>query len=264
MRWLALGILVAVLVAGCGNKASGANQVRFADGESVSLDLPEEQKPDEDGFVGAVSGVVIDDAVYPIPGASVAIVGRPLQAVADGDGLFSFLDIAPGLYTVQATKEGHATGLGTLNVKAGEVTKAVLMAPRLPYQAPYHVTHAFEEFRSASPLDGTRYHVVPLDLQPAGGVLESLWDGLQPTVQDPLQYVATPESNATRRLAASGPNPLRVDLAADWFPPDEYAIRVQVVPTQLTLPADAAGRTFVTLFYVEPPPADWSFVGGDA
>jgi hypothetical protein len=262
---LAVGI-VAVLLAGCGGKPSGANEVRLGDGQRVSLDLPEEQQPDPEDIRGAVSGIVVDDAIYPVAGAAVRIAALGAAATTDDAGLFVFESLPPGLHAVEASKAGHSPGLGTLNVRSGQVSKVVLMAARLPYQAPYHTTHVLDESRSArEAMEDARFHLVAVEQAPAGMVVESYWEGLpDPPVGDALSYRVVAESNSSSETQGSGPNPLRVEFAADWFPSDEYAIRVQVWPEVVAVPPDALGRTFVTVFYVDPPPAGWSFVEGDA
>lgn len=266
MRWLAVGILVVVLLAGCGGKkASGAGEVRLGDGQRISLDLPEDQQPDPEDIRGVVSGVVVDDAIYPVAGATVRLTKLATEAMTDDGGLFVFESLPPGLHAIEASKDGYAVGLGTVNVRSGQVVKAVLMAPRLPYQAPYHTTQVLEEFRPLQQdlLEDPRFHVVALDGAPAGMVVESYWEGLQPFVSDPLVYRVAAESNETVVEEGSGPNPLRLEFAADWFPADEYAVRITVSPDPVTLPPEAVGRSYVTLFYVDPPPPGWSFVAGD-
>ncbi|MEK6974857.1 MAG: carboxypeptidase-like regulatory domain-containing protein [Candidatus Thermoplasmatota archaeon] len=265
MRWLAVGILF-VLLAGCGGKSSsGAGEVRLGDGQRISLDVPEDQQPNPDDIRGVVSGVVVDDAIYPVAGATVRILKLEIVATTDDAGLFIFEGVPPGLHAVEASKEGHAVGLGTLNVRSGQVAKAVLMAPRLPYREPYHTTHVFEEFRSAQDaLNTARYHLVALDPGPTALIVESYWEALQaPPLGDPLSYRISGESNESSLQQGTGANPFRVELGPDWFPKDEYAVRVQVTPATVSLPPDVTGRTYVTAFYVDPPMPGWSFVAGD-
>jgi hypothetical protein len=261
-----VGVLV-VLLAGCGGKSgSGAGEVRLGDGQRISLDLPPEQQPDADDIRGVVSGVVVDDAIYPVAGATVQLTRLGLETTTDDGGLFVFQDLPPGLQAIQAAKAGHSVGLGTVNVRSGQVVKAVLMAPRLPYQAPYHTTQVLEEFRpvQGGVTEDARFHVVALDGAPAGMVVESYWEGLQaPPLGDPLSYRVSAESNETVVETGAAPNPLRVELAPDWFPAEEYAVRVTIEPALGTLPPDAVGHTYVTLFYGDPPPSGWSFIAGD-
>jgi hypothetical protein len=268
MRWW-VAALLALALAGCGAKDSGAGQVRLGDGSRLSLDLPAEQQPAPDDIRGAVSGVVVDDAIFPVPGAKVSVRDRDYAATADEDGRFVFEQMPPGLYTLEVRKAGHSDGLGTVNVRSGQVVKSVLQVPRLPFVAPYHTTWAFDEVRELDEgivwgTAGNNEHVVAFDRPVAGLVLESSWPGLQAGLGDPLDYSISGEGHKDKAQAGSAPNPMLQTLDQDFFAPDEYAARLRVYPSYDTMPGEARGKVFATLFYVDPPPAGWSFVGGSA
>jgi hypothetical protein len=273
MRWRVTALaalLAAVALAGCGGKDSGANQVRLGDGTRLSLDLPPEQAPEPEDIRGAISGVVVDDAIFPVPGATVAVRDRDHEAVADADGRFVFEQMPPGLYTLEVRKPGHADGLGTVNVRSGQVAKAVLQVPRLPAVEPYRTTLAFDEFRSVDSFQGSiiygtagnHEHLIPFDYPVETLVLESIWPGLQSTVGDPLDYAIAGETRPDGGEAGNAPNPLAKTYGKDFFDPEEYAVRLRVHPDWHGLPVEVQGRLFVTLFYVDPAPAGWSFMGG--
>ena len=268
MRWCAVLALAlsAVALAGCGDKDDGANQVRLGDGSRISLDLPEEQQPAPDDIRGAVSGVVVDEAIFPVPGAVVSIRDRDLEATADEDGRFAFEAMPPGLYTLVVRVDGHGDGLGTVNVRSGQVAKAILQVHRLPALDPYHATLKFDVLYD--PLDvwlsGYSDHVVAFDLQPKTVVLEAVWSGLaDPTASDLLEYQVQPESDPESSESGGGSNPLRVQLDADFFPPGEYAVRFRVHPSLLASPAESRGDVFLTIFYGDPAPDGWSLARGD-
>jgi hypothetical protein len=272
MRGVALLLFVllaaSVFLAGCGGKAGGANQVRLGDGSHLSLDLPPEQQPDPEDIRGAVSGVVVDDAIFPVPGAEVVVRGRDLRTTAGDDGRFAFEGMPPGLYTLEVGKEGHSTGLGTVNVKSGQVTKAVLQTPRLPFVDPYHTTWVFDQVRRLDEglvwgTAGNDEHVIALDRPLATLVLESWWPDVQAPAGDPLDYSVGGERAGNVTDSGTGANPLLKTYGADDFARGEYAVRLRVAPRWDTLPAETRGRVFATLFYVDPAPDGWSFVGGD-
>lgn len=267
MRWWAVTVVLALALAGCGGKGDGANQVRLGDGSRVSLDLPEERQPDPEDIHGAISGVVVDDAIFPVPGATIAIRDRSYNATADEDGLFAFEGMPPGLYTLEVSMEGHSTGLGTVNVKSGQVAKAVVQAPRLPFVAPYHATWAFDDVRTADDLvwgaAGNHEHVIPFDHPVQTLVVESAWDGIQDGLGDPLDYWVAGERAPDEASTGSAPNPMVQTFAGgDLFGKDEYAVRLRVTPSWESAPFQAQGKVFATLFYVEPAPPGWSLVGG--
>lgn len=264
---MALALAVAaVALAGCGGKASGAGEVRLGDGSRISLDLPEEQQPEPDDIRGAVSGVVVNEAVFPLPGALVSVRDRDLSATTDEDGKFVFEDMPPGLYTLVVRIAGHGDGLGTINVKSGLVTKSILQVHRLPVLDPYHTTLKFEVlYNEVDALwTGVPDNLVALDMHPATVVLEAVWTGLTETpVEDLLQYEMRPESDEEALQRGGGPNPLRVQFDSDFFPPAEYALRFNVHPSPLSIAPESRGEVFLTLFYVDPAPEGWSLVRGD-
>ncbi len=53
---------------------------------------------------GVIRGLVIDSNVVPVEGASV--VAGDLSTVSDGDGLFRFVDVEPGVHFLQVSKDG--------------------------------------------------------------------------------------------------------------------------------------------------------------
>lgn len=263
MRWVALAV-AALLLAGCGGKDTGANKVRLGDGNQVSLDLRPDQQPDPDDLYGAISGIVVNDAIYPIAGANVSLRGLGRGIDTDSNGRFVFERVPPGLWVAVVHKDGHLEGLGTLNVKSGDVAKAVLMAKRVPYVAPYHQTVEFQTFASANAfIDGRPEYVVGLDGNVQDVIVEALWSPLT-SPSNPLRYRIEPErAGETHVLTGTSANPMRFAVPDDNLPIGTYAVRVQVYPDLVTAPPESSGRIFVTSFYVEPAPDGWSFVRGD-
>jgi hypothetical protein len=266
VRWL-LPVALALLLAGCGGKDGGAGQVRLGDGTRISLDLPEEQQPAADDIRGAVSGIVVNEAIFPVANATVNIRDRDIEATTDADGRFVFEDMPPGLYTLAVRMEGYADGLGTVNVKSGLVTKSILQVQRLPVREPYHTVLKTSVVYSEvdAMYSGVPDQVVAFDMPPSTVILEAVWTGLvDTTMQDLLQYDVQPESDPELAQSGGGPNPLRVQFDADFFPRGEYAIRYNVYPSFVSLSVESRGDIFLTIFYVEPAPDGWSLARGDS
>jgi hypothetical protein len=262
----AIAMLAALLLAGCGGKDNGAGQVALGDGSRISLDLPEEQQPAVDDIRGAVSGVVVNEAIFPLPGAIVAVRDRDHETTTDADGRFAFLEMPPGLYTLTVTIEGYGDGLGTVNVKSGQVVKSILQVRRMPVLDPYHTTIKVETVHDPANaiLYGFTDQLVAFDMQPKTVILEAKWDGLTDTpVADLLEYEVQPESDPETYQTGGGPNPLRVQFDADFFPKGEYAVRFNVHPSAYSSPGETRGQVFLTIFYVDPAPEGWSLVAGD-
>jgi protocatechuate 3,4-dioxygenase beta subunit len=73
----------------------------------------------------ALRGRVTDDQAHPLPGAAVSaresLGGRELHAVSDADGAFAFENLEPGMYEIEASREGYSTvGLGGIALGAGD------------------------------------------------------------------------------------------------------------------------------------------------
>ena len=264
---MALAVAASLAIAGCGGKDSGANQVRLGDGTRISLDLPEEQQPASDDIRGAVSGVVVNEAIFPVPGARVSVRDRDLVATADEDGKFVFEAMPPGLYTLVVRVDGYGDGLGTVNVRSGQVVKSILQVHRLPYVEPYHTTLKFDVLYNEmdAMVSGTPDNLVAFDRPPATVILEAQWTGLVETgLSDLLRYQAQPESDPEATESGAGPNPLRAQFDSDFFPPGEYAIRFNVYPSETSLSVESRGDIFLTIFYIDPAPDGWSLVRGDS
>lgn len=84
-----------VLLAGCAGGGTG------------SLALPEGAT----ATTGILQGVVVDDAVRPISGATINVTaeGVDLNATTGDDGIFRFTGLAPGAYVVEASKRNYST-----------------------------------------------------------------------------------------------------------------------------------------------------------
>ncbi len=258
-RWSSVLMLALSMVAlaGCGGKDSGAGEVRLGDGSRISLDLPTEQQPAPDDIRGAVSGVVVNEAIFPLPGALVSVRDREIQATTDENGKFVFEAMPPGLYTLEVRMEGYGDGLGTINVKSGQVTKSILQVHRLPALDLYNTA---EDVLVGSAPES----LVAFDLQPKTVILEASWQGLTETpMGDMLQYEVRPESDSEAFQSGGGPNPLLVRFESDFFPRGEYAIRFSVHPTYWSSPTETRGQVFLTIFYGDPAPEGWSLVRGD-
>lgn len=269
VRWsaaLALAVAAAVALAGCGGKDDGANKVRLGDGSRISLDLPEEQLPDPEDIRGAVSGIVVNEAIFPVANATISVRDRDIERVTDADGKFVLESMPPGLYTLVVRMEGYGDGLGTINVKSGQVIKSILQIHRLPVLDPYHTTVKVEVVHSQ--LDrlvyGSPALLTPFDMRPATVILEAAWTGLTPTpLGSILQYEVQAESSPETMQRGGGQNPLRVVFDKDFFPKDEYAVRYVVYPSEYTVGPETRGQIFLTMFYVDPAPDGWSITAGD-
>lgn len=135
MRWVACVALL-VFLAGC------------TDGSPPTAEAPS----DADGFedydvkptatTGVLLGVVVDEAIRPIPAVKVALNlqdGTPQEKTTDNEGRFAFGDLDPGVYLLEFSHTQYATLATSVEVKAGEEDPAVhrFQVSRLFDQEPF-------------------------------------------------------------------------------------------------------------------------------
>ena len=73
-------------------------------------------------MAGTISGMVVDRTGAIVVGARVRLTreNQSLEAVSDGDGRFSFADIAPGPFQLTTSSEGFATNRYSGTLQSGE------------------------------------------------------------------------------------------------------------------------------------------------
>ncbi|MEA3137823.1 MAG: Carboxypeptidase regulatory-like domain [Thermoplasmata archaeon] len=131
-------LLLAFLLAGCAGKSAG--DPATADGGSTAP-----------AGLGSMLGLVVDDAVRPLPQANVTANGPSgvLQAVTDPEGRFGFDGLAAGVYLVEVSKPFHITHQQAVTVVEGvepEITKFLLTfeASSVPYATVYKYDGFYE------------------------------------------------------------------------------------------------------------------------
>ncbi len=91
---------------------------------------------------GVIRGVVVDESIVPIAGASIVIESVGLEATTNAEGLFGFKDLDPGFYTLSVDAEGYQAVQTQANVEAGvsdppAVRVSLLLDPsELPFANP--------------------------------------------------------------------------------------------------------------------------------
>lgn len=127
---LAALALAAVALGGCsgGGGAGG-------DGADV---------PVEPGEV-LVEGVVVDEAIRPIAGASVTVVGSDVRATSDEDGEFSFA-LPAGAAVIEASHPRFAAVQETVQLVAGDPVRVTLRFTFTVENAPYKSLVKYDGF----------------------------------------------------------------------------------------------------------------------
>lgn len=127
----AMLLCLALVLAGCAGDSS--------DEETGPATLDVETSKD----LGAISGVVVDQGIAPIAGASVRLEGVGNATTGD-DGQFVFEELEPSTYFLNVDAVDHDAIQTTVDVVAGEVAKPKVQLPYNPEPQPYHQTRPFE------------------------------------------------------------------------------------------------------------------------
>lgn len=125
-KLLPMSLVVALLLAGC---ATGGDN-----GGAPPLNVD----PDK----GGIRGLVVDQAVTPLGGATVTLTGGPdagKTTESGSDGLFNFTGLAPGDYFLIVSKPGYKGSQGSANVVAGDAQPPIvkILIERLATATPY-------------------------------------------------------------------------------------------------------------------------------
>jgi hypothetical protein len=121
-RWLAV-MLMSLGLAGC---AAGGDGSEEADDLAVS-DLGLEAT----ATTGIIRGVVVDEAIRPLPGVRVTLVveGETKQTESNDAGAFGFDSLPPGTYFLKAERFGFESIQQAAEVKAGDSQPRALPRP---------------------------------------------------------------------------------------------------------------------------------------
>lgn len=256
-------LLLSALLAGCGGK--GPTTVEVAPGQVVELTAA--PKPSR----GIVSGIVGDDAVYPLANATLFILGLGLNTTTDKNGRFAIVDVPPGIYILEGSKKDHATAQTTIDVQAGEVAKAVLLLPRVPPTDPYHTTEQQEVFVDAwgafMNLGGGNSSEVRFVLDESQArtlVLEATWSGTVIATGDSAFDFGVVASDEHEVVAGPAGNPFSVHLDARILPPGKRTFTFYVQPRLDAVLLESRGQLYATVFYNAEAPPQWSILAGDA
>jgi Carboxypeptidase regulatory-like domain len=124
-------LLLGALLAGCSDPEPSA----LSDSAFDDLDL------EVSATTGAIRGVVVDERIVPIAGASVALTGGAAEqaAMSDDQGRFTFSNLAPGVYFLAAQAALHEPAQTSVDVVAGVAEPPVtkLLLTRLFTQEPF-------------------------------------------------------------------------------------------------------------------------------
>lgn len=263
-RWTLAVACLMLMVAGC---SDGPAQ---ADPEG-----PQVRDVEPDDSTAAISGVVVDETIRPIAGATVRLVSTEAEVLTAEDGTFVFEGLEAGFYAVEAAADRYLPVQVTVDVQAGVVATPRIMMPRDTSPVPFHQSHQFNGHMVFSDFYGIYILTGALgnnalcecvfeftgDPDPKTLVLESVWESSTPRAEDHEIYweVWSPDSDVSAQWSAS---PTLWHVPGSNFP-DATKWLVQA-SSNVQPDVEQEFEGFLTFFYVEPAPPGWSLVDGDA
>jgi len=130
---VALLLLGTAALAGCAEEAAPA-RARPSGFEDLDIQAA--------AGTGAITGVVVDEALRPVASATVTVTGadgnRSAPRATDAAGRFAFDGLAPGIYIVEASSPLHKAALATQEVQAGVVGEPMrIVLPARFGQSPF-------------------------------------------------------------------------------------------------------------------------------
>lgn len=262
---LALGAL-----AGCAEEVPDEGGLKLADGSTLVLD-----GEGTSATLGAIAGVVVDEAIRPVPGAELATTGGH-TATSDDNGVFRLGNLEPGFYVLAVQAEGFLAAKTSVEVVADETATLKVQLSRDVRPQPYRVTFPYEAYMQAwgtvgqwaveivvpTPLCDCAYTFEP-EANATSIVLEAFWD---PTTPDPLAQnefyweIGSPDLEWYETGYCS--NPCRVEPSMDGF--------LQGVPLTVRISGPDAWvayqqqvHLFTTVFHNGPAPEGWTIAAPD-
>ncbi len=141
MRLLIGFCLLAITLAGCAENAT-SEDTAVEDDPALEVEVTDE--------LGGIRGVVVNDAIVPIAGATVELPlgSETLTTETDEEGRFTFSKIAPGSYFLTISKANHESAQAGVVVEAGEESPEIIKVQlnRLFAMDPYYVTDYYQAF----------------------------------------------------------------------------------------------------------------------
>ena len=116
--WLMAGVLLLVTLAGCAGEETAPE-----DSDETPFD---DKEVEVTADTGGVRGVVLNDAIVPVAGALVELLGTESSQETDEQGRFAFSKVVPGTYFLSVSKPLHQAIQTQVHVVAGVKDPEVL------------------------------------------------------------------------------------------------------------------------------------------
>lgn len=266
-------LLLALALAGC------------ADGPRVPDGIPLDPSGDP---LPTVRGVVVDDAIRPLAGATVRILGTDVAGTTDEEGRYALLrpTFVAEAALVAATMPGYLTRSAQVQLSGNIAAEVDFQLPADPSVVPHtEVLQHRGQVRCTAAVsvlggvhgagcEGDRrddHDILPRwmwEINPrpgvAGVVVEVHWDAGTPAATELRAWLKAPMAGGQGGevvAEAVGPSPLRLEVPEDAV--RSYArwtavrLHVETAPGTAGATREQAYDAFATVFYVDPAPAGY-------
>lgn len=281
MRGLALALLLTtVALAGCSGGGGGG------DGDGHGTLKPKDIDVDPKSGLGAITGVVVDQAIRPIAGAEIGLLKDGQNATTDEGGLFSFVDLEPGAYFFTVTATGFLATQGQAEVVAGEAASTRVLLQQDLSPVPYHntiVKDGFIDYGASIATFAVNLVVdeftdedicncyVQFDTDPGAVaiVIEATWDAAiecPPGTADTMYwqiYEGDTENIHIQSNFMAHPIYAVIDKNEAWDA-NQTSFEASITEGADCPRYQQQYKAFYTIWYLEFPPEGWSIVAGTA
>lgn len=265
--WAVFVLLTAVTLAGCSQSPNGGPQSTI---ETAFEDVVATETR------GVIKGVVVDEAIRPLADVEVELKDQTRKTVTTKDGLFSFIDLVPGAYFVQASKYGYNSTLTSVQVQAG-VDPPIVNVPLIanPSERPHleimekngFLTCGIAGLTDICGLFGGGFFLLQNKLEngiPSWIQTELVWKSTQPASEElKLMLLNETDYSLVYRKNLTGTSPIVGSMNADEIAQHRYGIDseyyVMVSSADVGVAVNQAFTTYTHIFYGFSPPADWQF-----
>lgn len=269
-------VALVALVSGCAAPDQEAVPSPFAPGTEVEV----EYTP----TTGAIQGIVLDEALTPIQDATIAIQPTGRTTTSNSGGAFGFSTLEPGIYFLEASREGWLVGQSSIEVQAGHEPPMVkVVLERNLGNRSYVELYEFTGFlacaaggsvgsilvpcASVSPQHRPR-STIQLDYgMPDWVQTELMWRSTQPLGTDLRLDIGYYQLNGSTAFtgfnAFEGQSPIlgTLDRAniEEWQVGVEKGLRITVEAPQLGVVVNQAYSVYTHVFFGYNPPEGWRF-----
>lgn len=137
-----VALALVVVLAGCSDPATTADGLSALDIDDVEVETT--------SALGGIRGIVVDEAIRPIAGANLSVVGSGLTATTDAGGVFTFDNLEPGAYFIAVAAPRFIGTQASAEVSAGQITDVRVLLSLDPTPAPFVETIQYDGFIEAS------------------------------------------------------------------------------------------------------------------